>query len=159
MTRRRKRLILVCLLMTGVAAAAALALTAFQQNLLYFFSPSQVAAGEAPPDYPFRLGGLVAAHSVERESGSLDVRFEVTDGNRSIPVTYTGILPDLFREGQGVVAHGQLGADGIFRADQVLAKHDEEYMPPEVKEALQVSDNGAGRSRNAMEGGPTGGEP
>ncbi|MCO6441052.1 MAG: cytochrome c maturation protein CcmE [Nitrococcus mobilis] len=154
MTRRRKRLVLIGLLMVGVAAAAMLALTAFQQNLLYFFSPSQVAAGEAPPDYPFRLGGLVAAQSVERVSGSLDVRFQVTDGNRSIPVTYTGVLPDLFREGQGVVAHGQLDADGVFRADQVLAKHDEEYMPPEVKKALQVSDNGTDPSRHASGGEP-----
>lgn len=154
MTRRRKRLVLVSLLVTGVAAAAAIALTAFQQNLLYFFSPSQVAAGEAPPGYPFRLGGLVAAHSVDRKPGSLEVRFQVTDGKQSIPVTYTGVLPDLFREGQGVVTHGQLGADGAFHADQVLAKHDEEYMPPAVKKALQVSENSAGRGRSA-----TGGEP
>lgn len=154
MTRRRKRLILVSLLVTGVAAAAGLALTAFQQNLLYFFSPTQVAAGEAPSGYPFRLGGLVATDSVERESGSLHVRFQVTDGSRSVPVIYTGVLPDLFREGQGVVAHGQIDADGTFRADQVLAKHDEEYMPPEVKKALQVSDNGAGRSGNVMGGEP-----
>ncbi|MDN5870401.1 MAG: cytochrome c maturation protein CcmE [Nitrococcus sp.] len=154
MTPRRKRLVLVGLLVAGVGGAAALALTAFQQNLLYFFSPSQVAAGEAPPDYPFRLGGLVAAETVEREPGTLSIRFDVTDGSQTIPVTYTGVLPDLFREGQGVVVHGQLGAGGIFHADQVLAKHDEEYMPPEVKEALQVSDNSAGGSRTAMGGAP-----
>lgn len=154
MTRRRKRLILVGMLVVGVAAAAALALTAFQQNLLYFFSPTQVAAGEAPPGYPFRLGGLVADHSVERQAGSLKVRFRVTDGSRSIPVTYTGVLPDLFREGQGVVAHGRIGPDGVFHADQVLAKHDSKYMPPAVKKALQVSANGTGGNRNVAGGMP-----
>lgn len=154
MTRRRKRLILVGMLVVGVAGAAGLALTAFQQNLLYFFSPTQVAAGEAPPGYPFRLGGLVADHSVKRQTGSMSVRFQVTDGSRSIPVTYTGVLPDLFREGQGVVAHGRLGADGVFHADQVLAKHDEKYMPPAVKKALQVSANGTAGSRNVTGGMP-----
>ncbi|HET8700503.1 MAG TPA: cytochrome c maturation protein CcmE [Nitrococcus sp.] len=153
MTRRRRRLVLVSLLVTGVAAAAALALTAFSQNLLYFFSPTQVAAGDAPPGYPFRLGGLVAAHSVERIPGTLSVHFKVTDGHRSIPVTYTGVLPDLFREGQGVVTHGKLGTDGVFHADEVLAKHDANYMPPSVKKALQVTENGA-RGHSAMGGEP-----
>lgn len=149
---RRKRLVLVSLLLIGVSSATALALTAFQQSLLYFFSPSQVVAGKAPSNYPFRLGGLVVANSVKREPGSLRVRFKITDGKHAIPVTYTGVLPDLFREGQGVVAHGQLGPNGVFHANQVLAKHDAQYMPPPVKETLKVSENGAGSGRRVMGG-------
>jgi cytochrome c-type biogenesis protein CcmE len=121
-----------------VAIAVALALRAFDENVLFFYSPSQVAAGEAPAGKKFRLGGLVSQGSVKREPGALEVRFEVTDTREHMNVSYTGVLPDLFREGQGVIAYGVLMADGTFRADEVLAKHDENYMPPEVAEALQA---------------------
>ncbi|KAB7627488.1 cytochrome c maturation protein CcmE [Alkalilimnicola sp. S0819] len=134
MTRRGRRMALVGLLLLAVSGAAALAFTAFQKNMTFFFSPTQVADGEAPLGYPFRLGGLVADGSVQR-GDDLRVAFAISDGNRSIPVSYTGILPDLFREGQGVVARGRL-VEGRFQAEEVLAKHDENYMPPEVAEAL-----------------------
>jgi len=128
----------VIAILAGVATAAALAVLAFEDNLLYFYSPSQVAAGEAPSARTFRVGGLVTAGSVERAAGSLAVRFIVTDLKESITVRYEGLLPDLFREGQGVIAHGRMTADGEFAADEVLAKHDENYMPPEVAEALHL---------------------
>ena len=121
--------------MLGVAAA--LVLNAFQSNLVFFFTPSQVASNEAPRDRSFRVGGLVEAGSVVREKDALTVRFKVTDTAKTIPVVYTGILPDLFREGKGVVAQGKLGADGTFKATEVLAKHDENYMPPEAADALK----------------------
>jgi len=136
--RRRQRLLAVAVIVVGVSAATAFALRAFQENLLYFYSPSQIAAGEAPADRMFRIGGLVTTGSVEREEGELDVRFVLTDMKESIPVFYSGILPDLFREGQGIIAHGTLDTNGVFRADEVLAKHDENYMPPEVKKALEA---------------------
>jgi len=123
---------LVCL-----AAATALVLTAFEQNMLYFYTPTQIASGEAPEGRRLRVGGLVERGSVRRLSGALEVRFDVTDLDRSVTVAYAGVLPDLFREGQGVVAHGRLGADGLFEADEVLARHDENYMPPEVAEMLE----------------------
>ena len=110
---------------------------ALQENINLFFSPSQVAAGEAPTNTPFRLGGMVVDSSVRRSDGSLEIRFDLTDTAESVTVAYTGILPDLFREGQGIVAQGSLGAGGVFKATQVLAKHDETYMPPEVTEALE----------------------
>jgi len=112
-------------------------LNAFQSNLVFFFTPSQVASNEAPRDRSFRVGGLVEAGSVVREKDALTVRFKVTDTAKTIPVVYTGILPDLFREGKGVVAQGKLGADGTFKATEVLAKHDENYMPPEAADALK----------------------
>ncbi len=122
----------------GVAAAAtALVLMAFEKNLVFFFTPSQVAANEAPLGKTFRIGGMVVPGSVKREG--VEVRFVVTDTAKTIPVVYRGQLPDLFREGKGVVAQGSLGADGVFRAREVLAKHDENYMPPEVAEALKKS--------------------
>ena len=127
-------------IVAGLAAlglAAALVLNAFQSNLVFFFTPTQVAANEAPRDRSFRIGGLVEAGSVAREKDGLTVRFRVTDTARTIPVVYTGILPDLFREGKGVVAQGRLGADGTFKASEVLAKHDENYMPPEAADALK----------------------
>jgi len=127
----------VAAIVVGVGAATAVALQAFQENLLYFYSPSQVTAGEAPEGRSFRLGGLVTAGSVERTPGELQVRFVVTDNAESIPVAYNGLLPDLFREGQGVIAHGKLDANGQFVADEVLAKHDENYMPPEVAATLK----------------------
>ncbi len=138
MTPRRKRMIAVAAIVIGVGAATAVALQAFQENLLYFYSPSQVTAGEVPSGRAFRLGGLVTDGSVQRTTGSIEVKFVVTDNAKSIPVRYEGLLPDLFREGQGVIAHGRMGNDGVFVADQVLAKHDENYMPPEVAESLHA---------------------
>lgn len=124
----------------GVAAlgiAAALVLNAFQSNLVFFFSPTQVMANEAPRGKAFRIGGMVETGSVKRENDGLTVHFRVTDTAQTIPVTYTGILPDLFKEGKGVVAQGKLGPDGEFRATEVLAKHDENYMPPDAKHAIE----------------------
>ena len=136
MKARHKRLALVTVAITGVAVAAALALSALQSNIAYFFSPTQVLAGEAPKDKVFRLGGMVAEGSLARKPGDLTVSFVVTDTAKRVPVRYTGILPDLFGEGQGVVTRGRLGGDGVFVAEEVLAKHDESYMPPEVQDAL-----------------------
>lgn len=136
MTPRRKRMIVVGLILLGVSIAAFLALTAFQKNLLYFYTPTQVAAGEAPKGYPFRVGGLVVQGSVQRGQG-VTVRFSVTDGSATVPVVYSGILPDLFREGQGIISIGQMNGQGVFEASEVLAKHDENYMPPEVAESLK----------------------
>jgi cytochrome c-type biogenesis protein CcmE len=127
-------MLLVGLVLVGVVVSVTLAFRAFRENLVYFFSPTQVAAGEAP-DRAFRLGGMVVDKSVTREPGSLTVHFALTDFAKTVPVSYTGLLPDLFREGQGIVAIGRLQGD-TFVADEVLAKHDENYMPPEVKEAL-----------------------
>lgn len=137
LTARQRRMVWVGLLIVGVSIAAFLGLTAFQKNLLYFYTPSQVVAGEAPKGYPFRIGGLVQQGSVQRETGSLTVGFSVSDGPAQVPVRYTGILPDLFREGQGVIAVGQMDNAGQFQASEVLAKHDENYMPPEVAESLK----------------------
>ena len=109
---------------------------AFQDNLLYFYNPSQVLAGDAPTGRTFRIGGMVTEGSVERTAGTLRIRFLVTDYRHSIPVQYEGLLPDLFREGQGVIAHGRMAPSGEFVADEILAKHDENYMPPEVAESL-----------------------
>ncbi|RMD70436.1 MAG: cytochrome c maturation protein CcmE [Gammaproteobacteria bacterium] len=133
---RKKRLWMVALILIGVGSAAALALNAFRENLLFFYSPTQVAQGEAPLGRMVRIGGLVKAGSVQREG--MTVRFVVTDNAHEIPVVYTGILPDLFREGQGIIAHGRL-ENGVFMATEVLAKHDENYMPPEVAEALKTA--------------------
>mgnify|MGYP001025552193 CR=1 FL=1 len=137
MTRRGRRMMLVAVLLLGVGSAVALTLMALKENVSFFFSPTQVANGEAPRGYPFRVGGLVAEGSVQRASDSLNVRFVLTDGAHTVPVSYTGILPDLFREGQGIVARGRLQEDGLFVAEEVLAKHDENYMPPEVADALK----------------------
>jgi len=126
-------------IVAGVAAlgvATALVLNAFQSNMVFYLTPTQVATNEAPRDRAFRVGGLVEEGSLVREKDALTVRFKVTDTARTIPVVYTGILPDLFKEGKGVIAQGRVGADGVFRATEVLAKHDENYMPPEVKDAL-----------------------
>jgi cytochrome c-type biogenesis protein CcmE len=120
-----------------LAIAASLVLYAFQSNLVFFFTPTQIAAGEAPRDRAFRVGGLVQSGSVRREPQALKVQFVVTDTAHSIPVAYSGSLPDLFREGKGVVAQGRIGADGVFHASEVLAKHDENYMPPEAAHALE----------------------
>ncbi len=125
------------MILVGVSAAVALMLNAFQSNLLYFVSPSEVVAGEVPPGKPFRVGGLVVEGSVTRPNNDLTTHFVVTDTIHTVPVQYTGLLPDLFRDGQGVVVKGRLNADGMFEASEVLAKHDENYMPPEVADALQ----------------------
>lgn len=143
MTPRRQRMILIGLVAVGVAISAVLALRAFQENLLFFFSPSQIAAGEAPSDQVFRLGGMVLQDSIEREPGSLTLSFVVTDYAHSMPVHYTGVLPDLFGEDQGVVARGRLDGQGGFVAEEILAKHDENYMPPEVADALARSEEAA----------------
>ena len=137
MTPRRRRLLLVLGILAGVGIAGALALTAFRENVMFFFDPSQVAAGAVPADQRFRLGGMVTKGIVHRTPGSLEVRFVVTDFKHDVPVSYTGVLPDLFREGQGVVAHGRMDGKGTFVADEVLAKHDEKYMPPVVQKSLK----------------------
>jgi cytochrome c-type biogenesis protein CcmE len=134
--KHKRRLWAVLLILAGVGVAVALALTAFQENLMYFYSPSQIAAGEAPKNRAFRVGGLVTKGSVQRIGDGMTVEFTLTDLKEAIPVSYTGILPDLFREGQGIVALGRLDGQR-FRADEVLAKHDENYMPPEVSDALK----------------------
>ena len=123
-----------------IAVAAALVLNAFQGNVVFFFSPSQIAAKEAPLDKTFRVGGMVEKGSLKRRADGLTVEFIVTDTAKSIPVVYTGILPDLFKEGKGVVTQGKLGADGVFHASEVLAKHDENYMPPEAAHALSKAE-------------------
>ena len=123
--------------LAALGVASALVLNAFQSNLVFFFTPTQVASNEAPHGRSFRIGGLVEAGSVVRDKDALTVRFRVTDTAKTIPVVYTGILPDLFREGKGVVAQGKIGPDGVFHASEVLAKHDENYMPPEAAEALR----------------------
>lgn len=141
MTRKRRRLYILVLFLLGLGTAAALTLNALQDNLAFFYSPSDLAAKE-PPKSAFRLGGLVEVGSVERAGSngrSVEVRFRITDLEKSVPVVYAGILPDLFREGQGVVANGRLGPDGVFVAREILAKHDENYMPPEVADALKKS--------------------
>ena len=134
---RKKRLALVVLMLLGVGLAATFALNAFNKNILYFFSPSQIAGGEAPIDQLFRVGGMVVDGSVNRSDSDLDVGFELSDMQHQVNVVYTGILPDLFREGQGIVAIGKLNTEGVFEAETVLAQHDEIYMPPEVAEALE----------------------
>jgi cytochrome c-type biogenesis protein CcmE len=134
---RGRRLYLVLGILAGVSIAGALALNAFKRNVTFYFDPTAVSRGEVSAGQPFRLGGMVTEGSVKRAPGSLEVRFVVTDFSHDVPVSYTGVLPDLFREGTGVVAHGSLRADGTFVADEVLAKHDEKYMPPEVAKSLK----------------------
>ncbi|MDY7509101.1 cytochrome c maturation protein CcmE [Ralstonia wenshanensis] len=137
MTRRQRRLGILLAALACAGAATALTLNAFRSNLVFFFSPSQIAAKEAPVAQVFRLGGLVERGSIQRERDGMTIRFIVTDTARGVPVVYHGLLPDLFREGKGVVARGRLGEDGIFVANEVLAKHDENYMPPEAADALR----------------------
>jgi cytochrome c-type biogenesis protein CcmE len=148
MTPRRRRMLIIGLLLAGIGLAAFFALSAFQKNLLYFLTPSQVAQGEAPRGRSFRVGGLVVKGSVRRAQDTLEVHFDLTDGQKTIPVRYNGILPDLFREGQGIIAIGSLSESGTFDASEVLAKHDENYMPPEVAESLKAS----GAASKAPEG-------
>ncbi len=137
MTPRRQRMISVVLVLAGVAIAVTLALRAFEENLLYFYTPTEVLEGKPPEGKRFRLGGLVREGSVTRQPGDIELRFDVIDAQDSlVPVSYSGVLPDLFRDGQGVIAHGTLEPSGLFRADELLAKHDENYMPPEVAKSL-----------------------
>ena len=136
MKTRHKRIALIFAGLVVLGAVVALVLNAFQSNLVFFFSPTQVAAGEAPKGKPFRVGGLVKAGSIVREADGVTLRFVMTDMEREMTVTYKGILPDLFREGKGAVAQGKLNASGVFVASEVLAKHDENYMPPEAAQAL-----------------------
>lgn len=135
--RRRQRLVLVGLMLCAAGAAVAFGLNAFRSNIMLFHSPSDVLAGGVESGRSFRIGGMVVEGSVQRGADDLAVRFEVTDTAEAVPVRFAGILPDLFREGQGIVATGKLGPDGTFVADEVLAKHDENYMPPEVADALE----------------------
>lgn len=136
MTRKQRRSVLIAACLAVLGLAAALVLFALEDSIVFFYSPSDVQEKHISPGQRFRLGGLVEEGSVKRGEGTT-VKFAVTDTSRTIPVTYTGVLPDLFREGQGVITEGKLGADGVFTADSVLAKHDENYMPPEVAEALK----------------------
>ena len=152
MTRRQQRMVLVGLLVTGVVIAAALGINAFWQNVQFFFSPSDVVAHKSPTDRNFRLGGLVETGSVQRQGDGLTIHFTVTDTVEKVNISYTGILPDLFSEGRGIVATGKMGPDGTFVAEEVLAKHDEKYMPPEVADALE-------KAKSATPASPTSGIP
>ncbi len=140
MKARQKRLVLILVGLLGFAAVVGLVMNAFNSNMVFFFSPTQVLNGEAPKDHTFRLGGLVEEDSLGRANDGLTVTFNITDGLKTVPVKYVGILPDMFREGQGVIAQGKWGDDNLFTAKEVLAKHDENYMPPEVAEALEKAE-------------------
>jgi cytochrome c-type biogenesis protein CcmE len=144
MTPRQRRLALVLGIISGIAVAGGLALMAFRENVMFFFDPSQVAAGQVQPGQRFRLGGMVREGSFQRTPGQLEARFVVTDFKNDVAVSYSGVLPDLFREGTGIVAHGRLDPAGRFVADEVLAKHDEKYMPPEVTRALKKGESREG---------------
>ena len=137
MKPRHKRFALILVALAALSAATSLVLNAFQSNLVFFLSPSEVLANKAPLDKSFRIGGMVEQGSLKRSMDGLTVEFLVTDTVKTVPVRYTGILPDLFKEGKGVVAQGKLGAEGVFNADQVLAKHDENYMPPDAAHAIE----------------------
>ena len=150
MKRRHKRITFIAVALTGLAIAAYLVTNAFRNNLVFFFSPTQVAAKEAPVNRTFRIGGLVEEGTIKRETDGLTVRFTVTDTAHSIPVVYKGILPDLFKEGRGCVAQGRIGADGVFQADEVLAKHDENYMPPEAGEAIDKAKHAKEASKTVV---------
>ncbi|HXL97589.1 MAG TPA: cytochrome c maturation protein CcmE [Steroidobacteraceae bacterium] len=154
MTPRRRRLCWVLGILAGVAIAGGLALRAFQQNVMFYFDPSRIAAGEVRPGQRFRLGGMVEPGSLSRTPGTLEVHFVVTDFRHQVPVRYANVLPDLFREGAGVVAHGRLDGSGTFIADEVLAKHDEKYMPPEVARSLKQ-----GTASSMPAAAAAGGEP
>jgi cytochrome c-type biogenesis protein CcmE len=155
MKSRHKRFAMIATGVAALAISATLVLNAFRSNLVFFFTPSEIVANEAPVGKSFRVGGMVVDGSVKRQADGVSVAFLVTDTAQTIPVVYSGILPDLFREGKGVVAQGKLGDDGVFKAEQVLAKHDENYMPPEAAEAVERA-NKAMRDahRNAAAGTP-----
>jgi cytochrome c-type biogenesis protein CcmE len=150
MKARHRRFAWIGAGLVALGVAAALVLNAFQSNLVFFYTPSQVVAQEAPKSRPFRVGGLVEEGSLKRDPNSLTIHFKVTDTAQTIPVTYTGLLPDLFKEGKGVVAQGTLGADGAFHATEVLAKHDENYMPPEAKDAIEKAHQKSAMSMPSM---------
>jgi cytochrome c-type biogenesis protein CcmE len=139
--------------LAALAVVAGLVLSAFQQNLVFFFTPSQVAANEAPLGKTFRIGGMVETGSVKRQPDGVTVRFVVTDTAQAVPVVYRGALPDLFREGKGVVAQGRVGSDGVFQASEVLAKHDENYMPPEAAEAVKRAQETNRKATQTVVGG------
>jgi cytochrome c-type biogenesis protein CcmE len=149
MKPRHKRLAAIAVGIAALGVAAALVLSAFEENLVFFFTPSQIAANEAPQGRTFRIGGMVQEGSVKREG--VEVRFMVTDTAKHVPVVYSGALPDLFREGKGVVAQGTLGPDGVFRAREVLAKHDENYMPPEAAEAVERAHEAAAKAAKTLQ--------
>ena len=153
MKPRTRRAVAIVGGLAALGVAAALVLNAFQSNLVFFFTPTQVAKKEVPIDRNFRVGGLVEGGTVVRQKDALSVTFKITDGAESIPVAYTGILPDLFKENKGVVAEGKVGPDGVFRASQVLAKHDENYMPPEAAEALKQAGHPMAKENFAGQGG------
>jgi len=148
MKPRHKKFAIVGVILAGVGIAVALVLNAFQSNLVFFYSPSQIAAKEAPVGRTFRIGGLVQPGSLQRDG--VEVRFLVTDNVQTVPVKYSGILPDLFKEGKGVVAQGKIGENGVFVAKEVLAKHDENYMPPEAAEALKNAKDTNARIASTM---------
>jgi cytochrome c-type biogenesis protein CcmE len=150
MKRRHKRITFIAVGLTGLAIAAYLVTSAFRNNLVFFFSPTQVAAKEAPVNRTFRIGGLVEEGTLKRDGDGLTVRFAVTDTATSIPVVYKGILPDLFKEGRGCVAQGRIGTDGVFQAEEVLAKHDENYMPPEAGEAIDKAKHAKEASKTVV---------
>ncbi len=135
---RKQRLTLIGLMVLGIGTAVGFGLKAFNENIMFFFPPAEVKAGKAPADALFRLGGMVVEGSVVRPGNGLTVQFDLTDYDETVTVVYTGILPDLFREGQGIISSGRLRPDGVFAADEVLAKHDENYMPPEIAESLKT---------------------
>ncbi|MBU6955015.1 MULTISPECIES: cytochrome c maturation protein CcmE [unclassified Hahella] len=141
--KRKQRLIIVSFLVIGVSATVGLIMTALSNNVNHFYNPTEVVQGAAPIDKSIRVGGMVVDGSVNRDGKSLAVAFTVTDYNNNVNVKYTGILPDLFREGQGIVATGKLDAQGVFQAEEVLAKHDEKYMPPQVQRALDKAQDAA----------------
>jgi len=151
MKRRHKRIAFIGVGLAGLGVAAALVLSAFQSNLVFFFSPTQVAAKEAPIDRTFRIGGLVQEGTLQRDNDGLTVRFTVTDTAANIPVVYKGILPGLFKEGRGCVAQGKIGSDGVFHAEQVLAKHDENYMPPEAGKAIDKAKHAKEASKSIVD--------
>src|ERR671914_393650 len=155
MKRRHKRIIFICAALAAIGLATWLVASAFRNNLVFFFSPTQVAAKEAPVNKTFRIGGLVGEGTLKREPDGLTVRFTVTDTANSIPVVYKGILPDLFKEGRGCVAQGRMNADGVFYADQIMAKHDENYMPPEAAEALDKAKQAEKIQNHAKEAAKT----
>jgi cytochrome c-type biogenesis protein CcmE len=150
MKPRHKKLALIAAGLAALAAATALVLNAFESNLVFFFTPTQVAKGEAPVNRTFRIGGMVEEGSLRREPDGLTVSFVITDRLNRLPVTYKGILPDLFKEGKGAVVQGRLKADGLFVADQVLAKHDENYMPPEAAHSLEEARKAAAQTGKTL---------
>ena len=151
MKRRHKRVAFILIALVSISIAAYLVASAFRNNLVFFFSPTQVVAKEAPVNRTFRIGGLVQEGTLKRDPDGLTVRFTVTDTAQSIPVVFKGILPDLFKEGRGCVAQGKLSSDGVFQAEQVLAKHDENYMPPEAGQAIDKAKHAQEAAKTVVE--------